>query len=182
MENNKENEFKKIFLEKWHPFFWIAVIVSLVYFSTFFFNIVYLDDNVLAVGQYQFNRNLSNIFSSFGEDIFRTPYGGGSFYRPILRWTFIFDAQFGEGAVIFMSHFSNLILHILSVTFLFLLLLKLNIKKELALLLSLIFGIHPLTAQTVAFIAGRNDSLLAVFVFPCLIFFLDFLETKRIKH
>ena len=180
--DNRENWFNNVFLRSWHPFFWITVIIFIVYCSTLFFNIVYLDDNVLVVEQYRFNKDLSNIFQSFNEDIFKTPFSTGSFYRPLLRWSFIFDAQFGEGSIVFMSHFTNLALHILSSCLLFLFLLKLNIKREISLILALLFGVHPLTAQTVSFIAGRNDSLLAVFVFPSFIFFLDFLETQKRKY
>lgn len=182
MINDKENKFYKIFLQSWHPFFWIALAILLVYSSTFFFNIVYLDDNVLVTSQYQFNKDLSNIPKAFGEDIFRTPYNGGTFYRPLERLTFMLDAQFGEGAVIFMSHFSNILLHIFAICLLFWFLLKLNLKKEIAFLFALFFSIHPLTAQTVAFISGRNDSLLAIFIFTSLIFFLDFLQTQKKKH
>lgn len=179
MSDNWKNFFKKeTFLVGRRPFFWIAGVIFIVFLPTLFYSIVYLDDNVLAVGHYQFNRHLINIFQAFGEDIFRSVQGGGSFYRPILRWTFIFDAQFGEGLVIFMSHLTNMILHIISICLLFYLLLKFEIKKGTALLLSLIFAVHPLTSQTVAFIAGRNDSLLAIFVFPSLIFFLDFLKNN----
>lgn len=178
---NKENQYYKTFLYGWHPFFWISFLILLVYGMTLFFNIVYLDDNVLVTGQYQFNKSLSNIPQAFNEDIFQTPLGGGTFYRPIERITFILDAQFGEGAVIFMSHFSNVLLHILAICFLFYFLLKLNINKVVAFLFALIFAIHPLTAQTVAFISGRNDSLLAIFVFPALIFLINYLETRKNK-
>lgn len=177
-----ENKFYKIFLERNKPFIWIIFIILFVYGITLFYNIVYLDDNVLVTSQYQFNKSLLNIPQAFNEDIFRTPQGGGTFYRPIERITFILDAQFGEKVVIFMSHFSNILLHILSICLLFLFLIKLKIKKEIAFLFAIIFAVHPLTAQTVAFISGRNDSLLAVFVFPAFIFLIDFLETKNNKY
>ncbi|MCX6753986.1 MAG: glycosyltransferase family 39 protein, partial [Candidatus Nomurabacteria bacterium] len=178
---NKENQYYKTFLDGWHPFFWISFLILLVYGATLFFNIVYLDDNVLVTGQYQFNKSLSNIPQAFSQDIFQTPLGGGTFYRPIERLTFILDAQFGEGAVIFMSHFSNVLLHILAICFLFIFLVKLKINKLTAFLFSLIFAVHPLSAQTVAFISGRNDSLLAIFVFPALIFLINYLETRKNK-
>ncbi|MDO8443313.1 MAG: glycosyltransferase family 39 protein, partial [bacterium] len=178
MENNK---YQKIFLNSWHPFFWIALTVFLVYSATLSFNIVYLDDNVLVVNDYFYNKNLSNLPSAFQEDIFRTPYQGGSYYRPILRTTFMLDAQFGEGAIIFMSHLTNLLLHFFAVCLLFVLLMKFGIKKETALWLSVIFGVHPLAAQTVSFIPGRNDSLLAIFVFPAIWFFLDLLQTGKMR-
>jgi len=182
MIDNKENKLYKIFLESWHPFFWISLIILFIYGATLFYNIVYLDDNVLVTGQYEFNKSLSNISQAFKEDIFRTPQNGGTFYRPILRLTFMLDAQFGEGAIIFMSHFSNMLLHIMAMLLLFILLLKLKIKKEIAFLFTLFFSIHPLTAQTVAFISGRNDALLAIFVFPTFIFFINFLESKKKKN
>lgn len=178
----EESILSKVFLESWRPFFWIALLISLVYGATLFYNIVYLDDNVLVTGQYQFNKSLSNIPQAFKEDIFRTPHSGGTFYRPIERLSFMLDAQFGERAVIFMSHFSNILLHILAICLLFCFLIKLNLKKGLAFLFVLIFGIHPLTAQTVAFISGRNDALLAIVVFPSLVFFINFLETQKKKY
>ena len=181
MDNNRKNQYQRIFLDSWHPFLWIASLIFLVYFATLFFNVVYLDDDVLVVNHYAFNKNLGNIPAAFGEDIFRNPPGEGSFYRPVERLTFMFDAQFGQGAIVFMSHLSNMFLHIISICLLFKLLLKMNIKKETAFLFSLIFGVHPLTAQTVAFISGRNDSLLAIFIFPAWMFFLDFLETQKGK-
>ena len=182
MINERENKFSKIFLESWHPFFWITFLILLVYSATLFYNIVYLDDNVLVTGQYQFNQNLSNIPQAFQEDIFRTPHNDGSFYRPLERLTFIFDAQWGEQSVVFVSHFSNVLLHILAMCLFFVFLLKFNIRKVWALLFVLVFSIHPLSAQTVAFISGRNDSLLAIFIFPALIFFLYFLQNQKNKY
>ena len=182
MIDDKESKFHKIFLESWHPFFWIGLLIFIVYFTTLFSNIVYLDDNVLVMDQYQFNKDLSNTPQAFSEDIFRTPYNGGTFYRPIERVTFMLDAQLGKESIIFMSHFSNILLHILAMCLLFWFLLKLNLKKEIAFLFVLIFSIHPLTAQTIAFIPGRNDSLLAIFIFPALVFFIDFLQTKKKKY
>ena len=179
---NKQNNLSDIFLKSWYPFFWIAFAILFVYSITLFYNIVYLDDNVLVVGQYQFNKEISSIPQAFNEDIFRTPHNGGTFYRPMERLSFIFDAQFGENAIIFMSHFSNVLLHILAMCLLFYFLLKLNLEKGVAFLFTLIFSIHPLTAQTVAFISGRNDSLLALFVFPSLIFFINFLQTQKRKY
>ncbi len=178
----KENQFYKTFLDGWHPFLWISFLIVFVYGITLFSNIVYLDDNVLVIEQYQFNKDLLNIPQAFKEDIFRTPQGGGTFYRPIERITFMLDAQFGEKAIIFMSHLNNILLHILAICLLFVFLLKLNIDKLIAFLFALIFAIHPLTAQTVAFISGRNDSLLAIFVFPALIYLIKYLETRKNKY
>ncbi|MCX6757111.1 MAG: hypothetical protein NTW35_03130 [Candidatus Nomurabacteria bacterium] len=138
-----EQQFQKIFLKSWYPLFCIALAIFLVYSATLLSDIVYLDDNVLITGQYQFNQDLSNISQAFKEDIFRTPQGGGTFYRPIERLSFILDAQFGEYALIFVSHLSNILIHILAMILLYLFLLKINIKKETAFLFTLLFSVHP---------------------------------------
>lgn len=182
MINDKNSKFNRIFLFTWRPFFWLATAIFLIYSATLSSGLVYLDDHILVAGQYQFNQNLLNIPQAFQEDIFQTGPQGGSFYRPLLRLTFMWDAQFGQENIVFMSHLSNLLLHILAICLLFKFLLKLNLKKETAFLVSLICGIHPLTAQTVALIGGRNDSLLAIFIFLAFIFFLDFLRTAKNRY
>ena len=177
--HNFKDRYREIFLNSWRPFFWIAVVIFLVYSATLFFNIVYLDDNVFVIGDHSYNKDLSNLPQIFKEDVFRTPNQGGSFYRPILRLSFMLDARSGEDAVIFMSHLTNLFLHILVACLLFVLLMKFDVKKETAMGWSLIFGIHPLTAEIVAFIPGRNDSLLAIFAFLAIWFFIDYLKTRK---
>lgn len=177
------NWYQKYFFKPFeHPFFWIALFILLVYGATFFYDIVFLDDDILVRDQFQYNKNWSNVFRAFSEDIFRTPHQAGSYYRPIERLTFMLDAQFGQSAVVFMSHFTNVILHIAAIYLFFSLLINLKIKKEVALLFSLIFAVHPLAAQTVSFIPGRNDSLLAIFIFPAFIFFLKYLESRKGKY
>ncbi len=182
MTKNLANRLSEIFLRSWRPFFWLAAFVFLVYSGTLSSGIVYLDDNLIVTGQYEFNKDLSNIPQAFSEDIFRSLPGQGTFYRPLLRLSLIFDAQFGDEALIFMSHFSNLALHMIAILLLFCLLLKFRIGRGSAFLLALIAGLHPLTAQTVAFIPGRNDSLLAVFVLAALIYFLEFVHNPKLKY
>jgi tetratricopeptide (TPR) repeat protein len=183
MDNQKTDRwFRRTFLEAWRPYFWMALAVLAVYIPTLFYGIVYLDDNVLVVRDYAFNSHWFNIFQAFREDIFRSPAGAGSFYRPIERLTFMLDAQFGQGAIVFMSHLDNVLLHIFAIWLLFKLLLKFGLDRRFSFILALIFAIHPLTAQTVSFISGRNDSLLAIFIFPSLLFFLEFLDRPRGKY
>jgi len=55
----------------------------------------------------------------------------------------------------------------------------LDYSKRLSFLFALIFTAHPAIAQAVAWIPGRNDSLLAVFFLAGFIFFLDWVKTER---
>jgi len=182
MIKDKKNIIYSIFLKTWRPLVWLALVIFLVYFTALSNGLVYLDDNVLVAEHYQFNKDWKNILQAFNEDIFRSAGQRGTFYRPLLRLSFILDAQFGENIVIFCSHLSNLLLHIFSIFLFFYFLLKLGIRRDIAFGASLISGIHPLTAQTVAFIAGRNDSLLAIFVFLFFILLLNFLRNGKLKY
>jgi len=74
MDNNRKNQYQGIFLDSWHPFLWIASLIFLVYSATLFFNIVYLDDNVLVVEHYFFNKDIfrklhSVIFINIGRGL-----------------------------------------------------------------------------------------------------------------
>jgi len=182
MTKNFRDWLTRIFLRTWRPFFWLAAFIFFVYAATLSSNIVYLDDNLIVTGQYEFNKNLLNAPQVFNEDVFRSLPGQGTFYRPLLRLSLMFDAQFGEENLVFLSHLTNLLLHILAIFLLFYFLLELRIGRGSAFLLTLIVGIHPLTAQTVAFIPGRNDSLLAVFVLAALFFFIKFANNHKLKY
>ncbi|PIP53104.1 hypothetical protein COX08_02855 [Candidatus Beckwithbacteria bacterium CG23_combo_of_CG06-09_8_20_14_all_34_8] len=164
-----------------YPYILIGIFIFIAYGNSLLNGIVYLDDDKLVVNQYQFNHNLANIPQVFAEDIFRNPNKTGYFYRPLLRLTFMADAQFGQEYVIFFSHFTNLIFHFLAISLFYYLLKQINIKQNFALLIVIIAGVHPLTAQTVAFIPGRNDSLLAVFIILSFIFFLRYTKNNMKK-
>jgi tetratricopeptide (TPR) repeat protein len=73
-------------------------------------------------------------------------------------------------------HVVNILLHLISVLLLYMLLRKLQFKEIHAFLLTLLFAVHPVLSQAVAWIPGRNDTLLAVFIFS---FFLDAINYSK---
>src|ERR1035437_7214510 len=173
-----EKILEKIFSKKYLPFVIIASLGFILYFQAFFFNFSYLDDNVLILGNQSFLSNINNIFWSFTTDVFHLFNHSAFYYRPLLTISFIFDYQMG-GASPFIYHFTNIILHILATSLLFVFLKKLDYRKDLAFLFSLIFLVHPVVTQAVAWIPGRNDSLLAVFILSTFIFFIKYLKEEN---
>ncbi|UCD55136.1 MAG: hypothetical protein JSV93_06410, partial [Candidatus Omnitrophota bacterium] len=167
------------------PILLIACLGFLVYSQTLFFDFTYLDDNVLILGNRKFLSKLSNIPQAFRQDVFFSYED--AYYRPLLTISFILDAQLpfalypspkpspqrGEGRVRgrgeqgkgFSYHLTNIVIHLLAACLLFLLLIKLKYREGLAIFFSLIFTVHPVLTQAVAWLPGRNDSLLAVFIF-----------------
>lgn len=178
----KEDSFiNSIFSSKWMPFIIILILGIIVYIQTFFFNFSYLDDNNLILANQSFLSHLSNVFYSFTTDVFHMPGVSAFYYRPILSISLIFDYHFG-GVYPFIYHFTNVAIHIISSCLLFVFLCKLNYKKVLSLFFAIVFLVHPVLSQAVAWIPGRNDSLLAVFILATFIFFIKYLEENKIKN
>lgn len=180
MESEKSKTwFENIFITTWRPYAWIAGAGFLLYFQTLFFDFTYLDDQPLIVENYQFLSQLSNIFKAFGEDVFRSNIQ--AYYRPVLTISLIIDAQFG-GTSLFIYHLSNIVMHLIVSGLLFLFLTKLKYKKDISFSFAILFTIHPVLTQAIAWIPGRNDSLLTAFILLTFIAFLDFVELKKWKH
>ena len=159
----------------------IILVGFLVYFPALFFNFTYLDDNILIMDNYNFLHKFSNIFTAFKQHAFFMTSGPDAYYRPLLTASFALDAQLGPFSF-FRYHLTNIVIHLLSVCLVFLFFVKLKYNKNLSLFFSLVFAVHPILTQAVAWIPGRNDSLLAIFVLLSFIFFLDFLEKRKFKY
>jgi len=176
--SNKDGPFEKIFLTGWQPYLWILFLGLLIYAHTVFFGLTYLDDHILLLNNQGFLNKLSNIFHSFNQDVFYVRHEYAAAYRPMLIISFIVDTWLGGGST-FLYHFNNIILHAIAACLVFALFIKLRYKKELAFFLSLVFTTHPMLTQAAAWIPGRNDLLLAIFVIPAFISFLYFLKSGK---
>lgn len=166
------------FLRGFRPFLILLVIGLALYGRTIFFGFTYLDDNTLILDNYPLISEVKNIGMLFSNDVFFS--GDRNYYRPLLNLSFMADAAVaGVEPVIF--HLTNVLLHILTASLIFLLFCKLGRSRNLAMLLSLVFLVHPALTQAVAWIPGRNDSLLAVFILIAWIFFLNFSERPRLR-
>ncbi len=163
-------------LRTWRPYLLIAGLGAVIYLKAVFFGLAYLDDNNLILDNFYFIKNIGSIIAAFGQDIFRLFNGGEIYYRPLLTVSLILDAQI-SGINPLFYHITNVILHLLASCLVFALVKELKYKKELALIFSLIFVAHPILSQAVAWIPGRNDSLMTVLVLASFIFFLK-LEGK----
>lgn len=176
-----ENWIEKNVLTSWRPYAWIAGLGFLIYFQTLFFNFTYLDDNVLILDNIGFLKDLSNFFTAFTTEVFHVMHHSAAYYRPMLTLSFMLDAQAG-GTSPFVYHLDNLLIHLIASCLLFVFFIKLGYARLTSFAFSLVFAVHPVLSQAVAWIPGRNDSLMAVFILAAFIAFLDFIETKKWKY
>lgn len=182
MINNLKQIYNKFFSSWWKPILLLAIIGFVLYLPTINYSYHYLDDNNLIKDNFYKIKNLSHVRQAFKEGVF--PYSGNNetYYRPILTTSFVIDAQFSDGKNIQSFHITNILLHIISGILIYLTLIKLKIKKQLAWLFSLIFLIHPINEHAVAWIPGRNDSLLTIFFMSGFLSFLNYLKSKKIRQ
>ena len=163
--------FKNIFNSNKKAVGFIVLVIFLVYGWTVFFDFVYLDEEELIIGNQNFISQPKNFFEVFKHDV-NFPSGFSPYYRPIVTLSFMADAFIG-GLNPFYYHFTNLLLHIAASVLVFYLFINLGYDSKISLFSSLIFSVHPALNQAVAWVPGRNDPLLMIFL---LLSFLSFIK------
>lgn len=162
----------------WRAYAWLAGIAIALYAVSLSFGFTYLDDSEFILENQPFIRDLSRAGEAFTQTIFTriaVPY-----YRPLLTVSFMIDAQAG-GASPFVYHVTNVLLHGLATCLLFALLVQLGSGRMAAFLFAGLFCVHPALAQAVAWIPGRNDTLLAVTVLAAYLSFLRYCRGGRFR-
>ena len=156
-----------------YPLLWLALAVVAVYGVSTHFSLTELDDSIFIRDFHLYNEDLTNLVTSFHRGLFdavKDPY-----YRPLFMDSMILNYWLADhGQELAKYHIVNLLLHLGSVFLLYGLFRKLAVKELHAFLLCLVFAVHPALSQAVAWIPGRNDLLLAIFVFSFLIYAINY--------
>ncbi len=134
------------------------------------------DDRGLIIGNADYLSDWKNLFAAFVNPLF----GDIPYYRPLISWWFIIDYHLW-GANPFGFHYTNLIVHTVNALLVYLFIVLLFKEATLALFTSLLFTAHPVQSESVAWISGRNDMLLTLFVLISTILYLQRRYLKGIK-
>ena len=154
------------------PYMLITLVCLIAYGQTLWFEFTGLDDSFFLVVYAQYFADFNNFFRGFRES------GVLDYYRPVLFGSMIFDYQFTKTDP-FFYHVTNVIYHLGSCLVLYKMLEKLGFEKSFALLTTLFFTAHPLLTQAVAWVPGRNDSMIALMLIGSFNFFLNYIEKKK---
>jgi tetratricopeptide (TPR) repeat protein len=156
----------------------IAISAAFAVYSNALWNDFIWDDHIVL-------RSQVVAFQS-AKDIFFPPEGIQQFslhyYRPLVIASYLIDkALWGESA--FGFHFTVILLHMLSTLLVFfisrIILRGFEHRDWGALMASLIFAVHPIHTESVAWMAGRADVMAAVFFFLSLFSYLKFKDKNR---
>lgn len=159
----------------WWPYIIILVATYVLYLKTLSFSFIFGDDNVMILDRQTLLIHFKNIVNIFSY-AYTAP--DGYFYRPLLEASFFIDS-FWVGISPFVYHLTNVLLHCGVCCILFIFLKRLQFSKGKSLLYTLLFCVHPVNVHAVAWIPGRNDTLLALFVLSSVIFFIEYLRTRQ---
>lgn len=163
--------FSRTFIKQLIVIFVLAV-TTWVYIPSLSNGFINWDDDVHVL-ENRFIRSVRwpNIVEMFTTTVNRT-------YIPLTTLTFAIEHEF-LGFDPFYYHLDNLILHVL-VTFLVMALARrLGFSIVAAAIAALLFGIHPLHVESVAWITERKDVLYAFFYLSSILVYLQYLRSRH---
>ena len=171
-------KFKNFNFIKTNIFFFIclSVITFALYAKSINYDLMDLDDKWLINDHLDFLTDYKNLPKLFVKDVYyQNLY---LCYRPILNLSFMTETLlFGFDTKVY--HITNIILFILSIWLMYLFLLKLNFNKNVLKVIFLLLAVHPILSSVPVWVAGRNDSMLAIFVMISLINFVSYLQKNN---
>lgn len=164
-------------LRGYRPHAALLLLVAAVYVPCASFGLTLLDDNVFFEKQLPFLSRWSNLPSLFAHRSMLGAAGPDDYYRPLLSLSFMVDVLLGGGSLV-VAHVSNVVYHAIATLLVFSMFRKLGYGDR-SIVLAGIFAVHPVLAQAVAWIPGRTDALLAVFLIASFNAFLDHVQEPK---
>ena len=138
------------------------------------------DDNFYVTGNKNIRElsleNIKNIFAISETD--RDEVFVKTLYTPLPVFSFALEYHF-FGLNPRVYHTTNLIIHMLNCILVFCLIYLMVRNKLISFLVSLLFGIHPLHVESVAWISERKDLLYSFFFLISLTGYIYYLQTKN---
>lgn len=172
-------------MKKYYIIFLIILLVLIVYGNSLSNPFIW-DDLILIVENSQI-KHLLNVFkaltSSLASDQQPVPCSGNItiYYRPIQTLAYMVDY-----AVFRLKpwgyHLSNILLHTICTILVYALVMLFAKDKTISLITSILFMVHPIHTEAVTYIAGRADTLAAIFFLLALIAYIKYVSSPKLKY
>ena len=125
------------------------------------------------------NSNIQQLNANGLKGIFTSQVTGG--YTPLTSLTFMLEYHF-FGLKPAVYHVNNLLLHALCTLLVFILLRRLGMSLFVAFATAMLFGVHPMRVESVAWISERKDVLYGSFYLLSLIFWVRWRKEGTASH
>jgi len=146
-------------LKTWHCLSFLIMAVLLVYYPSLSAGYNSIDDLKMIGGIDQSGP------LDFGRLFVRS---GSYYYRPLTILSYTLDRDLWDSGASFM-HLENILLHLACACLVFFIIRRLlplwgGVGQGTALFAALVFALHPIATESVSWISGRTDPLMAVFL------------------
>jgi len=165
----------KFFENRTRLFLVMLLPAFIIYFKSFRFDFTTMDEQWLIVQNADLLKGWKALKDAFTKSI------TGLYYRPLLLTSVFLDYKIGRLSPT-IYHISNLAFHLLSVYLLFKFLSFNKVSARLSFILAMLFSVHPALLHAVAWVPGRNDSLLGIFILASINNLLRYFDTFNIKY
>lgn len=148
----------------------ISLITALVFINVINNGFVDWDDY-----EYILNNPYLRDFSLTGiTNIFTKSYFSN--YHPLTTLTYLIEFQtFGLNPKVF--HFTNYLLHIINTILVFVLFLQVSRNSKISFITALLFAVHPMHVESVAWISERKDLLYTAFYLSSLFYWTKYIKS-----
>lgn len=167
-------------LQKAKPYLIIIGAILVVYIWTTSFGFIYFDEEDLILNRQSYLQTPSSLLDAFAHNTYY-PSGSSIYYRPLQTVSYALDSLIAQARP-FWFHLTNLWLHALGSILLYLFFIELKYKKKTSLLATLIFAVHPVMVQAVAWVPGRNDLIFGIFALASFIFLVKYINYNRLLY
>jgi pentatricopeptide repeat protein len=148
-----------------------AVLTVVLYFPVIYFSAVNLDDNSRFIGTYM---GCCDVFPEIAAS-FKKAFAG-SFYRPLLNISLVLEGCLLRATTPHTGHIVNILLHSAAVVMLLFLLRAMGFSPLQSFWGAAVCAVHPVLVPATAWIPGRNDSLVAFFIFGAIASYIVFMS------
>lgn len=152
----------------------VVVITAVSFLPSLFNDFVNWDDRSYVVN----NPEIKEISWQNIKKMFTSSYV--SHYCPLVILSFAVEHHFFELNPT-AYHATNYVLHLLITVLVFAFIYSISGSVTIASVVSLLFGVHPLHVESVAWVTERKDLLYAVLYMPALLFYQRYIRTKTAK-
>ena len=155
----------------------IAVLTALPYAQVWHHDYVHFDDYEYIVDNNYINRGITSEGFLWAMN-FRQ--ADGSYWRPITWFSHMLDfTLFGKNSG--AHHMVNVVFHILNAILVFVLMYAMTAKSIPSLVIALVFGLHPLNVESVAWLTERSNVLSTFWGLMALLFYRQYTTHKTYR-
>lgn len=151
--------------------FIIVLLTALVFSNTINNGFTNWDDDIYLKD----NEHIKTLDAGSVKNIFTTHYFGN--YHPLTTLFYAVEYYFFKLDKPWVFHFNNLLFHLLNTVLVFVLIRLLTKRYEVPLIVALLFALHPMHVESVAWISERKDVLYTFFFLLSLIQYVKHIKS-----